>query len=539
MAYSYVKYNGDGLTSLFSVPFPYLEKAHVSVQVFGTSVPFTWISSGQISLGTAPAVGTGNVKILRTTPSETVTFTTPTNFRSDVLNVAFKQLLYVTQEAYDKASDALATGADVVELLDSLSEQIARAEVLVPLLAEYTTYYFGAGPSVPSGTSYPTGSRFFNTSDLRDYVWSGTGWVRTTPKWLLLSATGDGSNKVFTLGSAPSAAENVFVFVGGVKQGVSTYSISGSTLTFSAAPPSGSWVEIISGAVVTADETATAVSSAAASATSASASASSAAASADKAASAAASVSSLPPFRNLLINTDFADPINQRSYTSGTATTAANQYTLDRWRVVVSGQALTWAGGVITAPAGGLEQVVEGKLIPRSGVYTLSWTGTATATVDGAPVANGGTVTLTKGTNVIVRFSGGTVQSPQLEYGATVTAWEALPYDVVLTRCMRYFELVLAGPLGSGFGYSSSSVLAYCVATFKTRKRASPSLTYSSVGALYVTSTGAGQNSTSISLYQSGSDAAALAAGVASISAGVGVTVAVDANHWIAFSAEL
>ncbi|MFD2235094.1 hypothetical protein, partial [Phaeospirillum tilakii] len=181
----------------------------------------------------------------------------------------------------------------------------------------------------------------------------------------------------------------------------------------------------------------------------------------------------LPPFRNLLINTDFADPVNQRSYASGTVTTAANQYTYDRWRVVTSGQALVWADGVITAPAGGLEQVVEGKMIPRSGVYALSWTGTATAIIDGVAVAKGGTVTLTKGTDATVRFSGGTVQYPQLEWGPRATAWEVLPYDVTLARCWRYYELVVYGGRYWGTGISTTM---YEVAPFKVPKRVTPTI---------------------------------------------------------------
>ena len=56
--------------------------------------------------------------------------------------------------------------------------------------------------------------------------------------------------------------------------------------------------------------------------------------------------------RNLIMNS--LGRVNQRGYTSGTATGAANQYTLDRWRVVTSGQNLSWTGNTarrtMTAP---------------------------------------------------------------------------------------------------------------------------------------------------------------------------------------------
>jgi hypothetical protein len=147
-------------------------------------------------------------------------------------------------------------------------------------------------------------------------------------------------------------------------------------------------------------------------------------------------------FRNLLINTSFVNPVNQRAYTSGLATTAANQFTIDRWFIATTGQSMQFSGGVLTVPAGGLSQCVEGVLIPRSGSYRLSWVGTATATVNGTAVLNGGAVTLTAGTNAVVSFASGTLSDPQFEYGAP-TPFEALPYDMEVTRCKRYFHRTL------------------------------------------------------------------------------------------------
>lgn len=149
----------------------------------------------------------------------------------------------------------------------------------------------------------------------------------------------------------------------------------------------------------------------------------------------------LAGMRNLLIN---GNPIiNQRGYVSGTATSGANEYTLDRWRVVTSGQSITFTDSAnvrtVTAPAGGIEQVIEGINI-FSGTYVLNWTGTATATVNGTSVAKGGTVTLTGGTNCTVRFSGGTFSLPQLEPGTVATPFERRSYGQELSLCQRYYE---------------------------------------------------------------------------------------------------
>lgn len=200
----------------------------------------------------------------------------------------------------------------------------------------------------------------------------------------------------------------------------------------------------------------------------------------------------LSGFRNLLIN---GNPlINQRGYVSGTATSGANEYTLDRWRVVTSGQSITWTTSqnvrTVTAPAGGVEQVIEGSNI-LSGTYTLNWTGTATATVNGTAVSKGGTVTLTGGTNATVRFSGGTFALAQLEVGSVATPFERRSWPQELLLCQRYYcavdgEYRFDGQIGPGGGaVASVGAMWY----FPSHMRAAPTL---------VTLSQSGLNSSSI-----------------------------------------
>ena len=183
---------------------------------------------------------------------------------------------------------------------------------------------------------------------------------------------------------------------------------------------------------------------------------------------------------NLLINS--CGRINQRGYVSGTATTTANQYTLDRWRVVTSGQNLAFSvsEGVatLTAPAGGLEQVVEGANI-QTGTYTLSWEGTATATVNGTTTANGGNRALTGGVNVTVRFTGGTVKKPKLELGTEKTAWQMRKYTDERYLCLRYF-LALGGTQYETIARGGTSETGgfYASIFFNPSMRVAPSLSY-------------------------------------------------------------
>ena len=60
------------------------------------------------------------------------------------------------------------------------------------------------------------------------------------------SFTGNGSTTQFTLSVAPTSEDMTYVFIQGVYQEKSTYSLSGSTLTFSEAPQNGYTFEVMS-----------------------------------------------------------------------------------------------------------------------------------------------------------------------------------------------------------------------------------------------------------------------------------------------------
>jgi hypothetical protein len=61
----------------------------------------------------------------------------------------------------------------------------------------------------------------------------------TTTAFITDTFNGNGSTTAFTMSTAPATTTSILVAVSGVLQDPSTYSVSGTTLTFSAAPPSG------------------------------------------------------------------------------------------------------------------------------------------------------------------------------------------------------------------------------------------------------------------------------------------------------------
>ena len=129
MAYSYAETTASGSSANVTVPFPYLDKAHVKVYldaVLVDSATYTWPSSGQIALGATPDEGVV-VRVQRDTPVvnlETV-FSSPDVLAGPSLNRVLKQLLYVVQEAFDVATATDTTLAGITDYINTSLATIA------------------------------------------------------------------------------------------------------------------------------------------------------------------------------------------------------------------------------------------------------------------------------------------------------------------------------------------------------------------------------------------------------------------------------
>lgn len=210
--------------------------------------------------------------------------------------------------------------------------------------------------------------------------------------------------------------------------------------------------------------------------------------SADKAAARAAlGVLDAGGLRNLLINPCFR--INQRGWNSAfpvstTMGSAGSPYFADRWRCgSPSGTYLLTAAGNVfqmTIPSQrNMWQHVDGANI-IGGTYQLKWEGTATAKVNNIDVANGGTFTLTAGTNAKIEFISGTLLRPQLERLAC-GAWETRPTAMETYLCLAYFERASADQWIQVVSGGQVTV------RFMARKRAVPTMTVGAGSPLAVT----------------------------------------------------
>lgn len=202
--------------------------------------------------------------------------------------------------------------------------------------------------------------------------------------------------------------------------------------------------------------------------------------------------------KNLLLNPRFR--VNQRGYVSGAAATAG-QYTLDRWKVPVAGQSLTFAasgaGMRATFPAGGCDQVILGENV-RGGIYTLSWVGTAVAKVNGVTIANGGqTATLPAGSNITINLSGGWAEDVMFQLGSVATSPDDQGYAAELFDCMYYGYALTSSVSGNpvcSVAFTYSTVIAVGVMRFPRAMRVNPTVKFivGSPASFSVTAAGGG-----------------------------------------------
>lgn len=161
MPFSYAQYTGNGSTTTFSVPFPYILKTHVALYTgydllnstftsqLTEGTDYTWSSDTQVQ--TTAAVPSGVVlTILRTTPggSLLVPWQDGSNLIADDLVTSDLQNLFVVQESTDRsqvAVDAAIEAASTAEAaLAAVSSQLQFELVAdvaaIPTAPENGTY---------------------------------------------------------------------------------------------------------------------------------------------------------------------------------------------------------------------------------------------------------------------------------------------------------------------------------------------------------------------------------------------------------------
>ena len=139
MAYSYVRYTGNGSTTNYVFPFSYINASHVKVRLNGVlNTNFSFLNASTIQLTTAPASGVV-IEIRRETPKDSpiVNFTDGSILLERDLDLLATFDTYVAQETEDDLEDAMrknsigvwdATSARIASVADPVNAQDAATK---------------------------------------------------------------------------------------------------------------------------------------------------------------------------------------------------------------------------------------------------------------------------------------------------------------------------------------------------------------------------------------------------------------------------
>lgn len=187
----------------------------------------------------------------------------------DATNDATSQSIIATQAAIEAAESAIQAAASAVSASNSATaasnsasaastsatnasnfadDAADYATAAASALDEFTDLYLGAKTTNPSldndGNALQTGALYFNTVANEFRAYTGIEWQVITvgavgDSVITQRFSGDGNTVAFTLSTEPFSENSTFVYINGAYQQKNTYSVSGLTLTFSEAPPSG------------------------------------------------------------------------------------------------------------------------------------------------------------------------------------------------------------------------------------------------------------------------------------------------------------
>lgn len=216
----------------FAIPFEFFADTDLNVyvdEVLQTITTNYTVSGGDGSTGTITMTVTGKKTVLisrDTTIERTTDFTAGVDINRAALNTQLDTLTAIGADVKDLAERAIR-----IKDFDpsTASLELPAASVRADKLLSFDTE---GNVQTQSAADLLTGSVL------------GANYTKA-------SHTGDGTTVAFSTTEAAGSKNNIQVYIDGVYQNKDTFSISGSTLTFTEAPPLNSAIEFIVGNAVT------------------------------------------------------------------------------------------------------------------------------------------------------------------------------------------------------------------------------------------------------------------------------------------------
>lgn len=163
---------------------------------------------------------------------------------ANVTTVAGIQANVTTVAGVAPSVSTVAGISSAVSAVAAIDDDVSVAAANVADITNFADVYQGGKASDPAlrndGSALQAGDLYFNTTTTRLRVYGGSTWQEGNAGSINVQTfSGTGAQTAFTLATAPQAEANTQVYISGVYQQKSEYSLSGTTLTFSSAPPSG------------------------------------------------------------------------------------------------------------------------------------------------------------------------------------------------------------------------------------------------------------------------------------------------------------
>lgn len=291
MAYSYVRYSGNGSTTNYTFSFPTISTGHIKVRVNGTLVTnWSFLNSSTIQFASAPANGVV-IDIRRETPKDStiVNFTDGSVLLERDLDLLATWQLYLGQETEDDLEDTIkvdsqgrfdALNKRIINVANPINAQDAVTKAYVdPVLAsaqaqataaansaaaalssanaaaatydDFDDRYLGSKAVAPTadndGNAILAGAFYWNNTESQLRVWTGTAWVAAAPLQAVgtQEITAIAGQFIFTIsgGYNPSS---VYVYLNGVLLDAADFTATnGTSVTLGAGASVGDVLRVV------------------------------------------------------------------------------------------------------------------------------------------------------------------------------------------------------------------------------------------------------------------------------------------------------